>query len=75
MATGTYTPPPAGPVTAAAPRSEPVPVVPPPATPTQEELDAMSAGTYDHTVTPQAGVPRRERDVRPGSSGPGYTTR
>jgi len=76
MALGTYVPPPPGPVTAAAPRSEPVPVVPPPATPTQEELDAMALGTYDHAGTPQAaGVPRRERDVRPASGGPGYTTR
>lgn len=77
MATGTYTPPPPGPAAAAAPKSEPVPIVPPPATPTQAELDAMAEGIP--AAEPKAGepqgVPRRERDVRPASSEPGYTTR
>ena len=68
MAEGTYVPPPAGPVTAAAPRTEPVPVVPPPATPTQEELDAMAMGTYSHEVEPQ------QRAMQP-QSGSEYRTR
>jgi hypothetical protein len=68
MAEGTYVPPPAGPVTAAAPRTEPVPVVPPPATPTQAELDAMAEGTYP-------AVPKREERAMQPQAGREYTTR
>jgi len=46
---------------------------PPPATPTQEELDAIALGEYDPTAPPEA--PITTRRSMEGQQGGGYVTR